>query len=169
MLAMLRAVPTPQRDRDSALLRAELAPLLKGTPPLTVGIYIPMPHEVDLLPLLQEYPQHHYAVPRCSAGRQLCFHRITNAQTDTEPGIHGIPAPKQDLPVITPQEFDLLIVPGVAFTRQGDRLGYGGGYYDRYLPQCQHAQIIALAFARQILPHIPTETHDLRINKIIHL
>lgn len=169
MLAVLRSVSPRQRDEASARLRAELAPFLNGNKPLTVGIYMPMPHEVDILPLLQEYPQHHYAAPRCLPGRQLCFHRITNAETDTEPGAHGIPAPKQDLPVVAPQELDILIVPGVAFTRQGERLGYGGGYYDRYMPKCHNAQMVALAFAQQILTCIPTETHDLRINKIIHL
>ena len=169
MLAMLRAVPRQQRDADSALLREKLSPFLNGSKQLTVGIYMPMPHEVDLLPLLREYPQHNYAVPRCLPGRQLCFHRITNAENDTETGAHGIPAPKRQLPIVTPQELDILIVPGVAFTPQGDRLGYGGGYYDRYLPQCPQAQKIALAFSRQILAHIPTETHDLKIAQIIHL
>lgn len=169
MLAMLRAVPMQQRDADSTLLRQQLSPYLNGSKQLTVGIYMPMPHEVDLLPLLREYPQHKYAVPRCLPGRQLCFHRISDAEKDTETGTHGIPAPKQQLPLVAPQELDILIVPGVAFTPQGDRLGYGGGYYDRYLPQCPQAQKIAVAFSQQMLAHLPTETHDLTIERIIHL
>lgn len=168
MLASLRAVPAAQRAQDSAALRAALAPLLCGDTPLQVGIYIPMPHEVDLLPLLQEHPQHHYAVPRCLPGRQLCFHLIKNVSQDTLPGAHGIPAPRAELPTIPPQELDILIIPGLAFTAQGDRLGYGGGYYDRYLPLCTKAHKVALAFEQQILAAIPTEAHDLKIPHIIH-
>lgn len=169
MLATLRAVPQYQRDADSAQLRRTLAPFLQGSKKLTVAIYIPMPHEVNLLPLLQEYPQHSYAVPRCLPGRQLCFHRIEDAAADTEPGAHGIPAPKAELPQVLPQDIDILIIPGVAFTRQGERLGYGGGYYDRYIPQCTNAHKVALAFAQQILPHLPTEPHDLKTEHLIHL
>jgi 5-formyltetrahydrofolate cyclo-ligase len=169
MLAMLRAVPMQQRDADSTLLRQQLSPYLNGSKQLTVGIYMPMPHEVDLLPLLREYPQHKYAVPRCLPGRQLCFHRISDAEKDTETGAHGIPAPKAELPQVLPQDIDILIIPGVAFTRQGERLGYGGGYYDRYIPQCTNAHKVALAFAQQILPHLPTEPHDLKTEHLIHL
>ena len=168
MLASLRAVPAAQRAEDSARLRGSLVPLLGGDKALQVGIYIPMPHEVDLLPLLQEYPQHHYAAPRCLPGRQLCFHIIKNVSQDTQPGAHGIPAPRAELPTIPPQELDILIIPGLAFTKQGDRLGYGGGYYDRYLPLCTKAHKVALAFEQQILDSIPTETHDLKIPHIIH-
>ncbi len=168
MLASLRAMPAAQRAQASAALRAALAPLLGGDTPLRVGIYLPMPHEVDLLPLLQEYPQHHYAAPRCLPGRQLCFHIIKNISQDTAPGAHGIPAPRAELPTIPPQELDILIIPGVAFTKQGDRLGYGGGYYDRYLPRCTKAHKVALAYDQQILASIPTEAHDLKIPHIIH-
>lgn len=169
MLALLRAVPAEQREADSAILRAKLVSLLGSSSPLTVGIYLPLQHEVNLLPLLQEYPQHLYAAPRCLAGRQLCFHRITNIAEDTAPGSHGILAPHAHLPIVSPQEMDILIIPGVAYTEQGARLGYGGGYYDRYLPQCTRTQTVALAFALQMLPHIPTETHDFTLPNIIHL
>lgn len=169
MLALLRAMPQVQRDADSAKLRAKLAPLLVCNAPLCVGIYLPLPHEVDLLPLLQEHPQHLYAAPRCLAGRQLSFHRICHVEADTEPGKHGILAPLPHLPQVLPQELDILIVPGVAFTARGDRLGYGGGYYDRYIPQCTRAQKVALSFAQQMLPALPTEAHDLRIPHILHI
>lgn len=168
MLASLRAMPAAQRAEASARLRAALAPLLGGDKALQVGIYIPMPHEVDLLPLLQEYPQHHYAAPRCLPGRQLCFHIIRDIAQDTQPGAHGIPAPRAELPFVPPQELDILIIPGVAFTEQGDRLGYGGGYYDRFIRLCTKAHKVALAFEQQISAFVPTESHDLRIPHIIH-
>lgn len=168
MLATLRAMPAARRDAASACLRAEMGKLLGTAPHLNVGIYMAMPHEVNLLPLLQEYPQHTYAAPRCMPGRQLCFHRIEETGKDTELSAHGILAPRPELPVIEPHELDILIIPGVAFTQGGDRLGYGGGYYDRFIPRCTKARLVALSFREQILPSLPTETHDLRIPQIIH-
>ena len=65
------------------------------------------------------------------------------------------------------EEIDLLIVPGVAFTREGKRMGYGGGYYDRFIPLCTNARIIALAFSEQLVDFLPTEAHDLPIPELI--
>lgn len=150
----------------SAQLRQKLAPLLEGNGK-RVAIYAPLPHEVNLLPLLQEYPQHRYVFPLCLPEHQLRFHQICNPGQDMEPGAMGIPAPAAHTPAVEPEEIDLLIVPGVAFTRAGERLGYGGGYYDRYMPRCTRAQIIALAFDEQLVDTLPTESHDLRIPTII--
>lgn len=169
VLAILRAVPSEQRNADSATLRRALAPLLNSDTALNVAIFIPMPHEVNLLPLLQEYPHHHYAAPRCLPERQMIFHHIRNVESDTAPGAHGIPAPHADLAIMEAEDIDLLLIPGVAFTEQGDRLGYGGGYYDRFIPRCTKAQLVAPAFKEQMLPTLPTDAHDLRIPRIIHL
>ena len=169
VLETLRAMTPKQRDEKSAALRHLTASLLSNETALNIGIYIPMPHEVNLLPLLQEYPQHHYAAPRCLPGRQMSFHHIRNVETDTAPDAHGIPAPHAALPIMDAEDVDILFVPGVAFTKQGDRLGYGGGYYDRYMPRCAKAHLVAVAFPEQIRSTLPTEEHDLRIPHIIYL
>ncbi len=170
VLTRLRARTTAQRDAGSATLRAMLAPRLGGAG-LRVALYAPLPHEVDLLPLLREYPQHRYAFPRCLPGRALAFHEVGDPTRELVPGAMGILAPRAELPLIAPGQLDLVLVPGVAFTEAGERLGYGGGYYDRYLPHCRHAAIAALAFAEQMLPvgSLPTEAHDLRLPCILHL
>ncbi len=167
VLSRLRAKSAAQRDAESAWLRAKLAPLLEGEPQ-RVALYAPLPHEVDLLPLLHEYPQHLCAFPRCLPGRRLAFHRVCKPAEELIPGAMGILAPRSSLPLFAPEELDLVIVPGVAFTEAGARLGYGGGYYDRFLPHCVHATLTALAFAEQILPELPTEAHDLTLPRIIH-
>ena len=86
-----------------------------------------------------------------------------------EPGAMGILAPAAHTPAVEPEDIDVLIVPGVAFTRQGERLGYGGGFYDRYIPLCTRAKVLSLVFEEQIVPFIPTEEHDLRIPVLIVL
>jgi 5-formyltetrahydrofolate cyclo-ligase len=63
---------------------------------------------------------------------------------------------------------DLVVVPGVAFDPQGNRLGWGAGYYDRLLAQVRaDAPIVALAFECQIVPAIPPESHDVPVDVIV--
>lgn len=170
MLSRLRAAAAQDpTGRRSAALRRLLAPLLCCERPLTVAVYAALPHEVDLLPLLEEYPRHRFCFPRCGAQHRMAFHHVTDPAEQLAPAALGIPAPAEGLPVVAPQDFDLVLVPGLAFTEAGERLGYGGGYYDRFLPLCTHAQIAAAAFAEQMLPHVPTDEHDVAIPHIIHL
>ena len=169
VLRLLRAIPMPLRQERSAQLRRKLRPLLDVPGRLSVGLYAALPHEVDLLPLLREYPAHRYAFPRTLPGRQLAFHLVSQPEEELEPDARGIPTPRPTLPLLPPEGMDILIVPGVAFTAAGERLGYGGGYYDRLLPLCTRANILSLAFPEQILPELPTEPHDFRIPRLISL
>ena len=167
LLAQLRAMPAELRNLRSATLRQQLAPYLDTPEPLNIALYAPLPHEVDLMPLLQEYPQHRYGFPRCGKQGYMAFHHVTKADAQLTPGALGILAPLPELPIIPAQEMHVVIVPGVGFTEDGLRLGYGGGFYDRYLPQCPQARIVAAAFPEQICTTLPTEEHDLRIPHII--
>ncbi len=168
VLARLRAIPATTREEYSARLRGLLSPHLEGASK-NIALYYPLPHEVNLLALPQAYPQHRFAFPRCMPGRQLQFHHVTAPKTQMEPGTMGIPAPAPHLPIIAADEFDIIIVPGVAFTRTGSRLGYGGGYYDRYLPLCTHAKMLALAFPEQMVEEIATDAHDFPLPLVITL
>mgnify|MGYP000143363808 FL=1 len=71
-------------------------------------------------------------------------------------------------PIVSAEALDMAIVPLVAFDRAGERLGYGGGCYDRYLPTVSPAcQIIGIAFDEQRVDHVPTDAHDLPLPHII--
>ncbi len=85
------------------------------------------------------------------------------------PGAFGILEPSSErgaCVLANLEELDLVLVPGLAFDRQGNRLGYGGGYYDRLLAEIE-APKVALAFAAQIVDSIPTETHDCSVDLIV--
>jgi 5-formyltetrahydrofolate cyclo-ligase len=88
-------------------------------------------------------------------------------------GMYKILEPKMELRAlperqITPEELDLIMVPGVAFDRGGARMGHGFGYYDKLLQYARpDAPLVALAFECQLFPEIPTQAHDIFMDKII--
>ena len=91
------------------------------------------------------------------------------------PGYMGILEPGKDLNrQVTLDEIDLVVIPGTGFDPKGNRLGYGGGYYDRLLSleskqlaKVKHIPTVALAFEEQIAKEIPAEPHDIGVDMII--
>lgn len=167
MLTRLHALPPEYVAEQSACLRKLLHPILKTESPLNVFLYASLPHEVDLLPLIPLYPQHAFYFPRCLPGRRLSFHRVTDARTQLLPGSMGIPTPPSNLPEQPAQQADLIIVPGLAFTVSGHRLGYGGGFYDRLLTACPTVSSLSLALPQQLLPAIPIDEHDHPVDRVL--
>ncbi len=82
------------------------------------------------------------------------------------PSSHGILEPIEALPV-KHSTIDAVIVPGIAFDPKGNRLGFGKGYYDRFLRRVPHAVKIGLAFDSQIVDCIPTEAHDIGMDVVV--
>ena len=69
---------------------------------------------------------------------------------------------------VSPEDIDLVIVPGIAFDRSGERIGYGMGFYDRFLKKIRKdTSSIGLAYEFQIVDDIPSEETDVKVNKII--
>jgi 5-formyltetrahydrofolate cyclo-ligase len=74
----------------------------------------------------------------------------------------------EDDPLPDPQSIDVVIVPGTAFTPTGDRLGQGGGWYDRFLPMTRpDCTTIGVGFEPQLVDHLPVEPHDVRLDMVI--
>lgn len=81
---------------------------------------------------------------------------------------YGIVEPKLPFSTIcVPENLDLIIVPGVAFDRKGHRLGWGGGYYDRFLPLCTNARFIGVAFEEQLFSNILTDPWDMQMHAVV--
>lgn len=107
-------------------------------------------------------------VPFCRPeSREMTACRIDGFD-ELETGHYGIRAPKagRRRPV-SGGEIDVVIVPAVAFDRRGYRVGYGGGYYDRFLPECPNAVKIGAAFACQIIEEIPVGPYDVKMGCIV--
>jgi 5-formyltetrahydrofolate cyclo-ligase len=95
--------------------------------------------------------------------------RIMNLDGDLRMGNYNILEPREEcLRPVSPERLDVVLMPGVAFDLTGGRLGYGGGYYDRFLESCSpRCLLIALAFELQIVEHVPCADHDIHIHKIV--
>jgi 5-formyltetrahydrofolate cyclo-ligase len=85
---------------------------------------------------------------------------------DLTPGYHGIPEPRARFP-IDPTEAGVIVTPGVAFDEAGNRLGYGGAFYDRFLRAAGGVPRIGICFELQIVEEIPVEPHDEPVNAIV--
>ena len=84
------------------------------------------------------------------------------------PGYMGIPEPTSPETPVSINDIDLVIIPGAGFDPMGNRIGYGGGYYDRLLSGMQkHVPVIAPAYEEQIIDSIPSEPHDIRVKVIV--
>lgn len=92
-------------------------------------------------------------------------HQAIGSLNDLERSERGLWEPR-DGPAVPPEDLDLIVVPGVAFDRAGNRLGLGGGFYDRFLSSVD-APTMALAFSLQLVPQVPTTAQDVPIDWIL--
>ena len=97
------------------------------------------------------------AVPKV-VEKDMVFYKLTDFAR-LEPGYFGIPEPVSG--EIVNWSKALMIMPGVAFDRANHRVGYGGGFYDRYLEKHPQLERVAIAFSFQMLPEVPTEPTDI--------
>ena len=105
------------------------------------------------------------AFPCCYRGG-IMEARSVSCLSQLRPAVLGIPAPPGDAPLIASNKLELIIVPALAFDKAGYRLGYGGGYYDRYL-RSVNAITVGLARERLIREKLPAEPHDIAVNLVI--
>ncbi|NLM46523.1 MAG: 5-formyltetrahydrofolate cyclo-ligase [Firmicutes bacterium] len=103
------------------------------------------------------------------ATKELVLSEIRDLKNDLAPGVWGIPEPKAEaLRPVEPEAVDFVIVPGVAFDPAGRRLGYGGGYYDRFFPRLRRdVPLVALAFEVQLEEELPGDPWDWSVDIII--
>ncbi len=143
--------------------------------PFTMMAYMPIKAEVDNS-LICKYCWHHshrIVAPKVHMEDKSLSLHVIHSFEDLEPGAWGILEPKEHTALMMDiSQIDLVLVPGMAFDKYGGRLGYGGGFYDRFLQRFQQLSIpvpmlLALAYDLQIVPKVPTEEHDLLVNQVI--
>ena len=128
--------------------------------------YLPYNQEVRTVPMLEQALRDgkKVAVPKVF-GDKMKFIWLTDL-TQVEKGYAGIPEPVADGPVAD-DKTALVLMPGLAFDPEGHRIGYGGGFYDKFLAGEPGHPTIALCYPFQVFPHLETEAHDLPVDIVI--
>ena len=132
-------------------------------------LYLNMRSEVETLGLLEAL---------LDLGKQVCApvvdteqlalipRRIQNLKTELVRHSYGMLEPSETCPIFPTEHLQLIVVPGIAFDRQGYRLGYGKGFYDRFLVKCPHAVAIGLAYRLQLVEDTFTQAWDVPVQHI---
>ncbi|MCL2402881.1 MAG: 5-formyltetrahydrofolate cyclo-ligase [Coriobacteriia bacterium] len=110
------------------------------------------------------------AFPRVAGKGKLSMHFAL--LEDLLPGSFGIPEPGMDMPLVSAEDIAVMLVPGVAFDLQGNRLGYGKGYYDQLLAPLLKKQLkcpllVGISFEETVFDQLPSESHDIKMDYII--
>ena len=124
--------------------------------------YMPMSTEVDLRLLLTDFPGKRWLLPRIIPKEDHCmvFHPYDSDNLIQHP--FGMDEPAPHLPQVSPGEIQLALVPGLAFDRCGWRLGYGGGYFDRFLKDFGGVSV-GVVFQALLLDFLPHGEHDVPV------
>ena len=168
-----------KRVAHAAGLPPEVSALVFNRPPspvlalvpegATIGLYRSDAGEAPSASYIRFFFErgHPIALPRVTTldkPMEFRLHTDPYEESDLEAGVWGLRQPRIAAPVVTPE---VLFMPLVGFTARGDRLGQGGGYYDRFL--AAHPQTIAIGMAWDVqeVPELPTELHDMRLSAIV--
>jgi 5-formyltetrahydrofolate cyclo-ligase len=155
ILALRDAIPSEERRKKSASIHLHLFSLSEVLTESMIREALALPKVV--------------AVPTTDlTNRRLLFSRIIDYTDDLVPGTWGIMEPHPDrVRPVTREEIDLVVTPGAVFDQRGQRIGYGGGFYDGLLKSF-HKPSVALAYAVQIIEEVPTVSgHDQPVDIII--
>jgi 5-formyltetrahydrofolate cyclo-ligase len=134
----------------------------------TIGITISIYPEIDTKKIIERAWQEgkKVAVPKCIPDTKSMVFKEISSFSQLETVYFGLQEPVESTRAVQPSDINLLIVPGLAFTKTGNRLGVGGGYYDRFLIGYKGLSI-SLAFQFQVRGQLPAETHDIPVKMLI--
>ena len=133
----------------------------------TVFSFVSMGSEVETKDILEQAWKDGktVAVPKTGKGRVMVFLKIESF-ADLQKGRFGVMEPVTEAELI-PGEDDLFLVPGALFDRKKNRIGYGGGYYDRFIKKHPHAILIGVGYDFQLVEEVPVLRHDQKMHRII--
>ncbi len=133
----------------------------------TIYGYLPYNQEVRTVPMLEQAiaDGKRVAVPKCY-GQDMRFIYISDFEKEVAPGYANIPEPIADGPVAD-DTTALVLMPGLAFDPQGHRIGYGGGFYDRFLADEPDHPTLALCYGFQMVDHLETEEFDIPVDMVL--
>ncbi len=169
--ALMRARLRDAPPRDSAMLCRKLAELDALARTDCLVAFLAFQHEPQTDSFLENWLANHkrLILPRFQhESRNYELVEVTNLTSQTTPGFYGIREPKSQLVAIQAlSENCAWLVPGLAFTTSGSRLGRGAGYYDRLFTKFPQGKRIGIAWEMQLLPEIPIDPWDVRMDFVV--
>ncbi len=131
-----------------------------------VALFAALPNEVDLSELWEERGTRRFCFPRVE-GNEMQFFAV-NGPEDLQPSHWKIAEPQENAQPVRRSEIDMILLPGLAFGRDGSRLGRGGGYYDRLLSQPDvRAERVGVCYSQQLFDTLPREPHDQCVDRVL--
>lgn len=161
-----RAMTQQQMEKASRELGEKLAACPQYAAATTIYGYMPYNQEVRTIPMLERALAEgkQVAVPKVY-GDTMKFILVTDLTQMVDSDM-GIPEPIADGPVAD-DPHAMVLMPGLAFTVKGDRMGYGGGYYDKFLAAEPDHPTVALCYDFQLVDYIPTDAYDIPVDLVL--
>lgn len=166
-IARRKSLSAEYKKNASLNIISSCVQIIHKKQPKTIALFCATLDEPNILPLLLKFPDLVFCVPKIISDTQIKMFAIDSLE-DLEKGKFGILEPKPHCTEIFPENIDMIFVPAVALDSNGNRLGMGKGYYDRYLSQCPSVFKIGVVFADQISKKdfIP-QPWDMKMDQII--
>ena len=160
------AIPENERKMRDAALCERLAASVSYRHAKALLAYAPIGSEIDITPLLRAAlaAGKRVALPRSMANGVMHFHYVTSLDL-LVPGRFGIMEPAEECEPYAPVPSSLCLVPGMVFDRRGYRIGYGGGYYDRFLRDFD-GTAVGVVYRDFLVPTLPHGRYDLAVAAI---
>lgn len=154
-----RLSPRYRAAADGAIARHVLS-LPEYREAETVFCFVGAGREIDTRPILERAlaDGKRLCVPLCTGSGEMELRQITDLE-ELSPGAYGIPEPPAESPAVSPDQADMAVIPCVTCSREGRRLGRGGGYYDRFLSRYRGAAVLVCR-ERLLRQEIPFGPHD---------
>lgn len=170
ILAKRDLLTAQEITQKSLEIKKRLFNLLEFKEAKWISFYLSFRNEVKTYEMVKEalMLDKQVVVPVVEEKRILSLSELRDFDNELERGKFGILEPKVECKrKVNLEKVELVIVPGVVFDAKGNRIGYGGGYYDNLLPKMKEGLFIGLAYELQIVPQIPTKEGDIPVHKII--
>ena len=168
-IAQLKEMPSEEFERQCQSLANQLFSTEEWKKTTTIGITIANAHEIYTIPIIEQALEEgkRVAVPRCIPSEKRMDFRYIEHLNQLEKAYYDLLEPiVNETKAASPEEIDYMVVPGVAFDERGYRIGYGGGYYDRYLQDYKGATV-SLLFSNQLLKQLPVDEYDVPVDSLI--
>jgi len=159
-----------ERKSKSQIICQKLQDLPEFQKAQTVMLFLNFRDEVETTALAEATiaGKKRLVLPRCAPQGILIPFEVCDLTADIEAGAWEIREPKLTNGKVAPSEIDIIIVPGAGFDLYGNRLGYGGGFYDRFFMLLNPlTPRVALGFECQVIEQVPVDKHDFKMTMLI--